>query len=112
VSVPGLLDAVFWGWQFLATALALVARDPWLTPQRKVRMAAFTVIGLNESVLFGWQAGAGFCAGILVLLGGDWFRRNGRRVAKQLSEEARALAAGLAERLGETLEPAPEGARA
>jgi hypothetical protein len=45
----------------------------------------------------------------VVLLGWDWWNRKGRRVAKQLSEEARALVAGLAEKLRETLEPAPEG---
>jgi hypothetical protein len=108
VSVPGLLDAVFWGWQLAATYLALLARDPWLTPQRKGRMALFTVIGLAGSVLFGWWAGAGFCAVTLALLLWDWFRRNGKRVIKLIGERGRALVAGLAERL----EPAPEGARA
>ena len=58
-----------------------------------------------------WTA-AGFCAATLILLLGNWWKRKGRKVARQLGEKSRAVLAAIVERAREAGTPVPQGVRA
>lgn len=52
------------------------------------------------------------CAVLLILLGGDWYRRNGKRAARAAGAKARAVIERMTRALREAGTPVPEGARA
>ena len=63
-------DAAFWAAHFLAAVQTLRTRDPWFTARRRKLTALTAVLGLAGSLMYGYWAGAGFCAATLVLLAG------------------------------------------
>lgn len=68
--------------------------------------------GLAGGFLSGRWDEAAFCAAALAVLGEDWWKRKGKRVAKALGERGRAVIAGLLEKVRDAGAPVPEGVRA
>ena len=70
-------------------------------------------IGLVFTLAFRNWAAAGFCTLTLILLFGDWWRRRGRKVARQLGAESLAVLAAIVKRAREAgSAPVPQGAKA
>ena len=112
MSAGAAVDAAFFGLQLLAVAESLRTRDPWFTGWKRRATAMALLSGLALSLAAGYWLGAAFCVAALALLGADWWNRRGRRVARIVGEESRAVIAGLVEKARDAGSPVPQGARA
>jgi hypothetical protein len=106
------LNTAIWAAQFLGAAYGLLARNQDFPERMKQFTAAGAVTGLAESVFDGYWAAAGFCAGTLALLACDWWKRKGRRVARELGAKSLARLAAVVEKAREAGTLLPEGAGA
>jgi cobalamin biosynthesis protein CobD/CbiB len=59
-----------------------------------------------------WLAATFQAVLVIILLGWDWWNRNGKRVAKALGEKSRAALAAIVEKAREAGSPVPERVRA
>lgn len=105
------MDAVVFGLQFLGAVTARIF-DPQFLYRTRRTVALTATAGLIGSLRYGYWAGAGFCAGTLVLLACDWWNRRGRKAARKLGEKSRAALAAIVERMREAGKPVPQGVRA
>ena len=111
LRVTAATAAVLWGVNLAAAAWFLYG--PWEPAAGWFRFTAVTAaIGLASSLIAGYWAAAGFCAVTLALLLGDWWRRKGKSVARQLGAKSRALLAAVVAKAREAGTPLPEGVRA
>jgi hypothetical protein len=77
---------------------------------RVLTIAANTAWLVSDLLYRDWFGVAVSAACLALVLGRDFWNKRGKRVARQLGAESRALVAGLVERVRETAAPVPEGA--
>lgn len=106
--MTGLVNALWW------VAVAALLWSSTALRQGRGEWRALAAAGLGSlvaecAVERAWP-GVALNGALLALLLGDWWRRKGKRVTRELGAKSRAVVAGLVQRAREAVVPVPEGA--